>query len=136
MSASTLLSCCDVRAFRLRCQPHRKRESRHRASGCGKLPPPTPERCERRLFPQEKRGLPKPHPSRPRRSPPPLNKKSEQYRCQPVCPGNTGVCRLGCVEFIYISVSARYAVCGPECQRDLDARLKLDRTKGTPKVKA
>ena len=63
-------------------------------SSMKKLPPPTPERCERRLFPQnnhekrrfvcKKRGLPEPHPGRPRR-PPPLHKKNKQYRCQPVC---------------------------------------------------
>jgi hypothetical protein len=37
------------------------------------------------------------------------------------------VCRLGCVEFTYTSVSERYAVRGPECQRDLDvARPAVD----------
>jgi hypothetical protein len=47
-------------------------------------------------------------------------KKSEQYRCQPVCLGNTGVCRLGGVESIYTSVSARYVVRCPEWQRVTD----------------
>src|SRR6516162_11764630 len=64
----------------------------------------------------KKSGLPEPHPGRPGR-PPPLQKKSEQYRCQPVCLGNTGVCRLGCVEFIYTSVSARYVVRSLKWQR-------------------
>ena len=52
--------------------------------------------------------------------PPQTPKKSEQYRCQPVCLGNTCVCRLGGVESIYTSVSARYVVRCPEWQRDTD----------------
>src|SRR5215472_545253 len=39
-----------------------------------------------------------------------FTKKSEQYRCQPVRLGNTGVCRLGCVEFTYTSASVRHIV--------------------------
>ena len=34
------------------------------------------------------------------------------------CLGSADVCRLGCVEFAYTSVSAQYVVHGPECQRD------------------
>jgi hypothetical protein len=53
-----------------------------------KLPPPTPDRCERRLFPPEQK------------------RAGSNTDASPVCLGETGVCQLGCVEFIYTSVSA------------------------------
>src|SRR5262249_3813665 len=36
--------------------------------------------------------------------------KSRQHLCQPLWLGKPGVCRLGCVQFTYTSVSARYIV--------------------------
>jgi hypothetical protein len=40
--------------------------------------------------------------------------KSEQYPCRPVCLGKSGVCRLGCVEFIYTSVLRRHVHVGSQ----------------------
>ena len=52
-----------------------------------KLPPPTPDRCERRFVPPRTKAC------------------TSNIDASPVCLGKTGVCQLGCVEFIYTSVS-------------------------------